>query len=147
MTTSTRQNIIDALDARLRSILTSNSYHTDAGAHVFDWLDRDLADSELDAIIYRDTGCAHTQTSLTHYIHRLRVEIQLKTQNGDETASLLRAMLQDVYAAIDVDETFGGLAEMTEMIEDTMSIDQSDKITGSASIVIEIEYTTQKWTI
>jgi len=99
----------------LRTITTANHYNTDAGLHVYDWLDRDLASSELDAIIYRDTGCRYTQASLTQYIHILRVEIALKTQQGSDTAKRLRTMLGDVYAALDVDET---LADWREYRDD-----------------------------
>ncbi len=145
MTDSIRQQIIGKLDTRLKTIKKTANYKTDAGLHVFDWLDRDLADSELDAIIYRDRTTEINHGLMVSYINKVRVEIEMKTKASTGTAARLRQMLEDVCAAINVDETWGGLAENTEPLENSMDIQQQDKIVGSATLTIEIEYTTNKW--
>ncbi len=145
MSDSIRQQLIDALDARLRTILVANGYQTNAGQHVFDWLDRDLAESELDAIIYRDPVCPQEPGLAVSYINKLRVEIEARTKQSTDTAARLRQILEDICAAIGTDETWGGLADTTEPVEHSMDVRQAEKIKGLAVITIEIEYTTNKW--
>lgn len=145
MADSIRQQIITALDARLKTITIANGYNTDAGLHVYDWLDRALADTELDAIIYRDPSCDINHGLAVAYINKVRVEIEAKTKQAGNTAERLRHILEDICAAINTDETWAGLAENSEPLENSMDIQQDEKIKGSATLQIEIEYTTDKW--
>ncbi|MCK9570060.1 hypothetical protein M0R72_14045 [Candidatus Pacearchaeota archaeon] len=144
---SIRQQIITAIDTRLRTITVANSYTTNAGAHVYDWLDRDLADTELDAIIYRDRSDVIEHNLTDAFTHRLRVEIDARSKNAASTAAQIRKIIDDIYKAIGVDDTWGGLAQDTSMPTNVeMAIEQADKIMGGASFTIEIEYDAAKWT-
>lgn len=145
MADSIRQQIITALDTRLKTITTANSYKTNAGAHVFDWLDRDLADSELDAIIYRDKQNEITDSGFGTVINTVTVEIEVKTKSASTTAAQVRKMIEDVYKAIGTDDTWGGLALTTNPQTDEIDLSQVEKIAGSALIVIKIEYNTNAW--
>lgn len=142
---SIRQQIITALDTRLRTITIANGYKTNAGAHVFDWLDRDLADSELDAIVYRDTNNNIISEGFDYYENRMRVEIEAKAKSAATTAAQVRKIIEDIYKAIGTDETFGGLAHYSEPVSDALDIQQADKIAGSATVTIEVVYVAQKW--
>lgn len=145
MADSIRQDIIDALDTRLKAIKVSGGYKTNAGLHVFDWLDRDLADSELDAIVYRDRTSNLQMESFSAVVNMVRLEIEAKTKQASGTARRLREIIEDIYKAIGTDETFGGLAHETLPAGEEIDIQQQDKIMGSAIINIEIAYITQKW--
>lgn len=145
MTTSTRQQIITALDTRLKTILVTGGYNSDAGENVFDWLDRDLDDSELDALIYRDKSNNADMNDFDSVSNKVIVEIEVKTKSASTTGAQVRKMIEDVYKAIGTDETFGGLALGTMPQGEIIDIRQSDKITGSATITIEIEYESTKW--
>lgn len=142
---SIRQQIITALDTRLRTITIANGYKTNAGAHVFDWLDRDLADTELDAIVYRDPANEISQETFSQVDNRVRVEIEVKTKSASTTAAQVRKLIEDVYKAIGIDETFGGLAHEAQPVSENIDIQQADKIMGSATVVIEIYYVSTKW--
>ena len=145
MADSIRQDIIDALDARLKAIKVSGGYKTNAGLHVFDWLDRDLADTELDAIIYRDRTDDLTPLSTRKFENRVTVEIEAKTKQASGTARRLREIIEDIYKAIGTDETFGGLARSTRPEREEIEIQQQDKISGAATLSISIVYETTKW--
>lgn len=145
MADSTRQDIIDAIDTRLKTIKTTAGYKTNAGNNVFDWLDRDLADSELDAIIYRDKSSVMDMSDFDSKISSVIVEIEVKTKSTTTTAAQVRKMIEDVYKAIGTDETWGGLALQTMPKTDDINVQQSDKITGSGTIMIEIQYESTKW--
>jgi len=142
---SIRQQIITALDTRLKTILVVNDYKTNAGQHVFDWEDRDLDDSELEAIIYRDPGNGRTQATVVEFDNKMVVEIEVKAKAGVETAKRIRKMIEDVFRAIGTDETWGGLADCTTPVGEKIDIQKSDKIIGAGTIFIEIEYRTEKW--
>lgn len=145
MTDSIRQQIIDKIDARFKAIKTTAGYKTNAGNHVFDWLDHDLADTELDAIIYRDRTNTKNASSQKIFDNKVRLEIEVKTKSASTTAKQVRMMIDDVYKAIGTDETWSGLAQKTNPVEDNINVDQADKIAGSGTITVEIEYRTAKW--
>ncbi len=145
MADSTRQDIIDAIDTRMKTITTANGYKTNAGNNVFDWLDRDLADSELDAIIYRDKSSVMDMSDFDSKMSSVIVEIEVKTKSTTTTAAQVREMIEDTYKAIGTDETWGGLALQTMPKSDDIDVQQSDKITGSGTIMIEIQYESAKW--
>lgn len=145
MADSIRQQIIDKLAARLAAIKITGGYKTDIGSNVFDWLARDLADAELDAVIYRDVSADISMDTLELRSNKIRVEIEAKTKSGSTTAAQVREMIEDIYTAINVDDTWDALALNTEPVGEEMMIGHGDKITGFATITIEIEYRTTKW--
>jgi hypothetical protein len=145
MADSIRQQIIDAVDTRFKAIKTSAGYKTNIGNHVYDWLDRDLADNELDALIYRDKTNDIESASFSDYDNKLTLEIEVKTKSGGTTAKQVRQMIEDVYRAIGTDETWSGLSINTEPRSDAMDLGQADKIVGSGTIIVEIMYQTTKW--
>lgn len=142
---SIRQNIITAIDGRLKIITTANSYKTNIGQHVFDWLDRDLADSELDALIYRDKSNEISDTGFGAVMNTVTVEIEVKTKSSSTTAAQVRKMIEDVYKAIGTDDTWGGLALSTIPEADVIELSQAEKIAGSAIIIVKIQYYTNNW--
>lgn len=145
MADSIRQQIMAALDTRLKTIKTTGGYKTNAGQNVFDWLDRDLADTELDAIIYRDRTDDLTPLSTRKFENRVTVEIEAKTKQAAGTARRLREIIEDIYKAIGTDETFSGLARSTRPEREEIDITQQDKISGAATLSISIVYETTKW--
>lgn len=145
MTDSIRQQLIDKVEARFKTILKTGGYKTDVGAHVFDWLDRALADNELDAIIYRDIINEIEPETIHDYTNKLQLHIEVKTKKGKDTAKQVRMMIEDVYKAIGTDDRWDNLAIDTQPVSEEMDIQQFDKIEGSANIIVIIEYTTDKW--
>lgn len=145
MADSIRQQIITALDTRLKTITKAKGYGTDAGKNVFDWLDRDLADSELDAIVYRDPSNEIADETFNQTTNRLRLEIEARTKAAATTAAQIRKIVQDIYAALGTDEKFGQLAYQTLQVGETIDIQQQDKIMASATITLDVYYITQKW--
>lgn len=145
MADSIRQQIIDKIDTRFKAIKKTGGYKTDVGLHVFDWLDRDLADSELGALIYRDRTNTKNASSQKIFDNKVRLEIEVKTKSASTTAKQVRMMIEDVYKAIGTDETWSGLAQKTNSVEDNINVDLADRIVGSGTITVEIEYRTAKW--
>lgn len=145
MTESIRQQLIGKIDTRFKAIKTTAGYRTNIGNNVFDWLDRDLAEKELDALIYRDRANDIEAETLELRDNRMRLEIEIKTKAAGATAARVREMIADVYQAIGTDDTWDGLAINSEPVSEEMEIRQGDKITGGATLTIEIEYRAPKW--
>lgn len=145
MADSIRQQIMEKLAARLATIKTTAGYKTNIGNNVFDWLARDLADSELDAVIYRDVSASINTETLALRNNIMRVEIELRTKSASTTAERMREMIEDVYQAIGADDTWDCLAIDTNPLSEELQVGMSDKITGAATITVEIEYRTEKW--
>jgi hypothetical protein len=145
MTDSIRQQLIDKIDARFKTITTANGYKTNIGSHVYDWLGRELDDSELDALIYRDVLSEIEVGTIHEYSNQLRLEIEVKTKLASSTAKQVRKMIEDVYKAIGVDDRWSGLAIDTQPVSEMIDLQQYEEIMGSAMIVVAIEYDTDKW--
>ncbi len=145
MADSKRQQIIEALDTRLKTIKKTSGYKSDIGNHVYDWLDRDLDDSELPALIYRDRTNPIESYTVLNYLNQVNVEIEVKAKSASTTAESVREMIEDVYKAIGTDDRFGGLAVDSQPVSDEINISHEDKIKGTGTINIIIEYEKEKW--
>ena len=143
MPVSKRQQIVDAIDARLKTITTANGYNTDAGNNVFEWRSYPLDEnSELPALVYRDTEEIESLAVGGYQLHTLTIEIEGYVV-GANAARDLRALIADVIKAIGTDLTWGGLAEDTRPVEESIEIDQEERKIAGAVIRIEIDYRTQ----
>lgn len=151
MADSIRQRILTALDTRLKTIRTSAGYETELGLNVYEWRVIDLQEMELPGLIWKDyaVGAAEPVTmimgdeSLTEQI--MDIDITIKVQDGQDTASTIRKAIADVQKAIGTDETWGGLALMTSDNGNETERDQEDRITGSVTMRISITYHTTRW--
>ena len=136
-----RQQIVTALDTRLKGILVASGYASNLGQHVYPWRTRPLSPTEDVALIYRDTIAQKTAAEVGRHQHTLIVEISIISQE-DSPAESMRDMVGDVAAAIGSDPRFGGLARWSRIASDQLTvIEDSGALAGSA-ITLEITYTT-----
>ena len=140
MADSKRQQIITALDARLKTIKTVNGYETNLGDNVFELRPAPLQDSELPGVVYYDTNETHDIAVQTH-IHTISINMDVIT-SGATTIATVRKMIADIIKAVGVDVTFGNLAEDSRILSDDIKIEHESKLIGGALIKMEIEYTT-----
>lgn len=140
MADSKRQQIVTAIDARLKTILISNGYETNVGNNVYEWWSMPLIESELPGLIYRDTQEIEA-LSIGYHIHTLTIEIDAFVV-GSNSPSDLRKLIADVIISIGVDETWGELAEDTRPVEETIQIEQEERKIAAVKIKIEIDYRT-----
>ena len=141
MADSIRQQIINAVDARLKTITTVNGYNHNLGFNVFEWRDTSLSDPELPALIYRDISCETVY--LEAHRHRLHIEVELVIK--DISASAVRKMIADVLKAVGTDVQWSLLAINTHPEGDEMMVKQADKIIGGAIVRFAIEFRTVEW--
>lgn len=141
---SSRQEIVDAIKARLQTIQAANGYDTDLGLHVFEWKVTAFSDSELPGVCFRDTE--QTVAELTGGFRNvsLTVELILGAASGAATPSIVRQGIGDVVRAIDSDPTWGGLAWDTAIQSDEMFMDHDGKLTGLAKVTAVVKYQTHR---
>lgn len=140
-----RQGIVDAIEARLKTINVAGGYHTELGQNVFVWRRAPLAEAELPAaIVYdRETSLRDVaQKGATPLaIYEMEVEIHV-VAGGDAVPSAIRQLAADVYKAIGTDDTFGGLALFTTPSGDTMYLEHQGEVVADAAIRFAVRYRT-----
>lgn len=132
---SKRQQIVDALDARLKAAVASVS------SRVFCWRKTALTVAELPALIYQDGEATTEMEIIGLRTHRLNVTI-LYAAHTKTSARLSRAALDEICAALFSDQTLSGNAESIELVNHDINITQDDDILGAAKIEIIITYRT-----
>lgn len=128
---SNRQQIIDAIETRLKTILTTGGYATNAGQHVYVWRTTPLADADLPALLVSDTGVTKNMdvSTLDTDYWDLLVDIEAAT-TGSSSREVMRSILADVRKAVKVDLTWGGLALHTAFESADIALEQGEKLTG-----------------
>lgn len=143
-----RQQIMDAVKARMETISIGNNYSSNLGERIFVWRLSNLADTELPAIVIRDvSNSAVENATIGMFRWALGIELQIICSDGSTTADQLRAMIQDVYTAIGTDTVWSALANLTTQPSDEMQIVQEDRIIGGATIRFNIEYDSALWAL
>lgn len=148
MADSIRQQIVDAVDTRLKAILKSAGYETDLGKNIFAWRATNLENSELPGAIWRDTDCDDSNAtigSIGYHLHSLTMEVDLRAADGATTPASLRTLVTDLQKAIGADVTWGGLAIRTTPMKSPLIVEQEEKIIGGANVTFAIEFYTKKW--
>lgn len=143
MAESIRQRIIDAVRARLATIRTANGYKTDIGRNVREWQTTPLPVDELPAVCFRDPDNGIAEWTMRERDNR--VALMIEAAGKDVAPATVRAYAEDLYRAIGIDETWGGLALVTEPLGDTIDLRTEGEDIGRATVRISIEYQTEKW--
>lgn len=145
---SKRQLICSAVDARLKTILTSAGYNSDLGKNVFEWRPTPLEINELPAVNWRDISEGDSNASagtIGYHNHTLTFELRVLTAKGKTTAKEIRAILADIIEAISIDQTWGGLAIRTDPVSNEMEVEEAEHIIGGTTVTFIITYQTKKW--
>ena len=140
MAESKRQQIVTAIDARLKTIRVVNGYETNAGNNVYEWRSSAMIESELPGLIYRDTQETEA-LSIGYQVHTLTIEIEGYVV-GNAAPANLRKLIADVIKAIGVDSLWSALAEDTRSVEETIQVEQEERRIAGTRIKIEVDYRT-----
>lgn len=143
MADSIRQRIMTAIDIRLKTILISGGYETNAGSNVYEFWDIALQDDEVPAIIWRD-GAENAELLVSTTQDRtLTVELTYHAVGATAPATL-RKVIADVEKAILVDYTWGGLAIFTSPVDivDTFDMEHQERRVGACRARFTVLYRT-----
>jgi hypothetical protein len=147
MANTVKQRILDAIDARFKTILVANGYETDAGQNVFWSRTESVPETKLPAIVYRDTVNRPEVGPGALYENTLTVQIDgfVMASTDSDAKILLDKLRADIEKAIKVDDTWGDLALTTEKESDESTLDRKERVYGWIAIEISIEYWTNRW--
>lgn len=141
MATSIRQQIMTAVDTRLKAMLVSGGYELDLGKSVHEWRSIPFDDGDLPAVVYRDKNEV-LEITVGRHDHRLELEIEL-ILSGSAAPTDLRRAISDVVKAVGTDLTWGGLAFDTGYGEgESITVVQNERRIAGAIMRFVVSYVT-----
>jgi hypothetical protein len=137
-----RDGIVSAIVTRLKGILVSSGYQTDAGKNVFLWRMTPLGGNEVPGCIVRDPDRRVTyEYSDTVRDYELTVEVVGIGSPGNPDD--LGAVGDDIYKALlEADRTFEGLINDITPESDEKVYDQQAQRIGALLIRFKVRYRT-----
>lgn len=143
MADSKRQKIVDAFDAQMRKIRTSEGYETDIGKNVF-WWKPALETDALDGMVCRDTTSPINvgESGINQESHNLSIEVSVFVIEDDTEPIRLRKAIADIFKAIGINPQWNGLAEWTQPIFANIGVDQKGQVISGGLVEVAITYTT-----
>lgn len=136
---STRQQIVDALEARLKTI-------TSIGGKVFVWRKSPVTVAETPCLLVADltAECSDDGDTIGSRLHTLTVEI-LAVTSSKTSASQARNLLTDIFSAIGSDNSFGGLALYSDPVAHEINTETDGDITAAVKVAMQVAYRTSTW--
>jgi len=129
----------------LQTITIGNGYSANLGVH--EWLVTPLEESDLPAVIFRDTiDVIDDEREFQRLDHNLTVELDVSA-SLTTSADSVRELIRDILTAIGTDKEFGGLAYNTDVITASLDVSETDQRLSGGQIIIEIKYKTALWTV
>ena len=116
-------------------------YLTDAGDNVYVQRATPLDGSSVPAIVIYDSESVDADT-FGEELHLLTLELEL-VASGDTADQMVRQVETDVINVVQLDPTWGGLADDTVITRnDEIQMMAVDKIMSAMALTLTVEYTT-----
>ena len=143
---SIRQQIIDYLDTKLKTILVSNGYNSDLGNNVYRWQPNPLPHDTTIALVYKDMEAEVFDAAHNKSDHHLNLTAEIIARAGAASDDEIRKMLNDVIKALGVDFTCSGLAITVKINSHSINdIEPSEKVTGLGTVKFAVLYRTNQF--
>ena len=142
-----RQQVMEAIQTRLESVLVSAGYLTDVGLNVFHWRDpqgEPFQPKEKPCCFIRDASSEITPLDNTVHEHAVSVEIGALVDRSD-AAAVMRDIEADLFQAIGVDKTFGGLCYYCQTSGTQSDVKTTGEKNAVVRIMLELRYRTPAW--
>lgn len=155
-----RQQIVDAIDTRLKLIAPGHQFTLPSGVHtcatqlkdfagekgVWQWRKVQFSLNQVPAIEFRDTDADTEPGPSTQHEHKLQIELDIFFKGGTALADG-RTALADVIAAIGSDPRWGGLARWTDINNPNINMDQAGDVIAGVQLNFTVSYRTPLWRI
>ena len=137
-----RQQIVDAVVTRLKTITVANGYNLAIGTKVYDWKLSPLKPADLPAIEVRDGEAPMEISNLAGgLIHRMTVTIVVLT-TGATAATTARKGLEDIAKAMNTDRTFSGLVKIFVPLSAALDLQQEENLLAAGQYTCSMTYYT-----
>ena len=152
MTVSRRQQLVDAIEARLGQIapgvvftLPDGSYTCSSSINgIYPWRKAAFGKTEVPAIRFTDDNADAKPGPSTQHEHKLKITAE-GVVVGTTSASTARAMMADMVACIGSDPRWGGLAYWTELDSHAIDLEQAGDTIAGLQINFTVTYRTPLW--
>jgi len=152
MTASIRQQLVDAIEARLGSIAPGVAFQLPGGSYVcqgtikgvYPWRKAAFSQTEVPAIKLDDADAKTSPGPSTMHEHKLQVDLELYVA-GKTSTSAVRSLMADVIAAVGSDPRWGGLAYWTDIDGHTVDVEQAGDVISAALVNLTVTYRTPLW--
>ena len=153
---SVRQQILDAIEARLKLIVAGKVWTLPDGSTrtsattvkgVYPWRKVPFTPTLLPAIGIWDTESTPGDATLDGGCHLLQVSV-VGFVVGSAAVDSARELSADILAAIGSDTTFGGLVEISTFDRVPLDMEQAGDVVSAGEIIVTATYrTNSKWLI
>lgn len=151
---SIRQQLIDAIESRLRQIAPGKVFTLPGGPYscsssikdVCPWRKVPFSLNQVPAIAFWDTDAGVTPGPSTQHEHKLKIELEGHVAGGTP-ADTARVIMNDVIACIGSDPKWSNLARWTDIDSHEISVEQSGDTIAGIMINFTITYRTPLWRI
>lgn len=145
MADSKRQDIIDAIETRMKTILVAGGYETNLGSNVFIWKATPFQSTEVPGVDVRDVDDISEAQTVGEEIHTMPIECRCHVGT---TASMtdVRKITADINKAVGVDVTWSGLAEDTTQVQGGLAdIEIGNEVNTIVVVKFSITYVTGRY--
>jgi hypothetical protein len=143
-----RQQIVDALVGRLKTITTANGYASDIGGNVYSWFPENLSTEVLPLLMVNDLGDTLTDSGQDQIEHSLRIQIEGHIAAGTTTDQAIRSLIGDIAKVVmdPQDRTLGGLCDTMQLLDGgTIQLEQqAEQTVGAATLALGVTYRTDR---
>lgn len=152
MPDSIRQQLVDAVAARLETIAPGVSFQLPDGEYlcssslkgVYPWRKAPFSKAEVPAVKIEDGDARTIPGPSTKHEHKLQLDLQI-VMLGSTSASAARSLMADIIAAVGSDPRWGRLAYWTDIDGHNLDIEQAGDVISGGEIHLTITYRTPLW--
>lgn len=150
---SARQDIIDALVARLEDLTVANGYASNAGQTIYCHYPENLQVETTPCLIIRDTSDSLDPSGRIETVHTLRIEITGIVASGVTTDQACRQLIDDIVHVVmnDDDRTMADVCDTMDLVDGgSIQVEQqTDKTVGSVTLALAVTYKTGRgnWSV
>lgn len=146
---SKRQQIVDAIEARLSEIAYGVTFQLPDGPYtcqntikgVYPWHKTTFNPAQLPAIEFWDANAETSPGEASQHEHELPIVLQVSTV-GSQPASVARTLMEDVIACIGANRKWGGLAYWTDITGHGLMVEKAGDIIAGAQVLFTVKYRT-----
>jgi hypothetical protein len=136
-----RQSIVDSIIEQMQKISSANGFYSEAGANVYEWMNKPLEKGQYPAIIVRDVSDETNDSGQLQ--HTLKVEIDIAVSSKSNTIWDMREVTSDVLKA------FGSLEKVLnyqcKYLGSGFLVEHKDSVYGGVRCEFNITYFTSRW--
>lgn len=141
---SRRQEIVDILTNRLKSISVANGFSNDI-LKVEEWAAAKINDKDMPALVLRDTSSSTQNKTSGSTTYDLKIEIDVMVSEKDTTMQALRTIMSDILKVIGAESD--DLPEYRTYDGDEILAEHQDKYYGGARMKFTVLYDASSWEI